>query len=218
MLSMPPTNTPLDTTRRHFLLAVGGGSAAILAATIAKPAVLPKNSGLPADPVFALIDAHKAAFAEWTEAMNHLSDMDEAIPSELQKGSTYCFQVEIVETDDPRWTAANIRYNDTIIKADTIAIEMLGITPTSLAGLGAILRYAAQHVEDGNMWPDGEQIEDEDEEPKSFLGRDWNFYLLRNLGEAVQKIARSYWHEARRFTPAGFSLNPKKELIEAVEK
>jgi hypothetical protein len=65
VLSTPPTNTPVDTTRRHFLLAVGGGSAAMLAATIAESAVLPKDSGLPADPVFALIDAHKAAFAEW---------------------------------------------------------------------------------------------------------------------------------------------------------
>jgi hypothetical protein len=65
----------------------------------------------------------------------------------------------------------------------------LGVIPTSLAGLEAILRCAAQHVQNGHLWSDGEQIEDEDEEAKSRHHRGWNFYLLRNLGEAEQKMA-----------------------------
>jgi hypothetical protein len=39
---------PADTTRRHFLLAVGGGTAAMLAATIPEPATTAPAS--PLDP------------------------------------------------------------------------------------------------------------------------------------------------------------------------
>ena len=57
----PPINTPVDTTRRHFLLAVGGGSAAMLAATIPGPAATAPAG--PLDPAFSLIEAHREASA-----------------------------------------------------------------------------------------------------------------------------------------------------------
>ena len=145
------------------------------------------------DPILQLIERHKAANAELDAAYAHLSDMEEIIPTELAKGTSYCFEVQIVETDDPRWTAANIRYNDCVIKTDAVAIEMLNVKPTTLAGLRAMLEYAAEHVAQGNLWPDGAQIEDDDEDPEgkvlAFRARDWSFYLMRNLGEAVQTIA-----------------------------
>jgi hypothetical protein len=140
------------------------------------------------DPILVLIDRHKVAFAEWIEAVNHLSDMEAAIPSELQKGGAYCFEVEVVKTDDPRWTAANIRYNDIIIKADGIAIEAR--RHTNVAGrLGSNPEMCSPARPKTALWPDGEQVEDEDEEAKSRHHRDWNFYLPRNLDEALQKMA-----------------------------
>jgi hypothetical protein len=61
-----------------------------------------------------------------------------------------------------------------------------------LAGLEAILKYAAQYTQDGFLWPDGAQIGDDGEEDgKSAFAshrRNWNFYLLRNLGSAVEKM------------------------------
>src|ERR1700720_2982856 len=56
MHSMPPTNTPVDTTRRHFLTVAAGGAASAIAA----PA-LPAVSTV--DPVFDLIEAHRQAHA-----------------------------------------------------------------------------------------------------------------------------------------------------------
>ncbi len=66
VLSMPPTNTPVDTTRRRFLLAVGGGTAAMLGATIPEPAALH-------DPVFGLIEAHRKAEAAHLAAIKELT-------------------------------------------------------------------------------------------------------------------------------------------------
>jgi hypothetical protein len=62
VLSTPPTNTPVDTTRRHFLMAVGGGTAAMLGATIPEPAALH-------DPVFGLIEAHRKAGCDHEAAL-----------------------------------------------------------------------------------------------------------------------------------------------------
>ena len=65
VLSTPPTNTPIDTNRRHFLSVAAGGVAAAIpnAALTAASAV---------DPVFELIEAHRAAHA------THLAAIDEA--------------------------------------------------------------------------------------------------------------------------------------------
>jgi hypothetical protein len=68
--STPPTNTsatnPLDQARRHFLTVAAGGALAAVAITTAAQA-----AGSPADPIFAVIEAHRkaqavaeAAFAE----------------------------------------------------------------------------------------------------------------------------------------------------------
>jgi len=98
-----------------------------------------------------------------------------------------CFEVQIVETDDPRWTAANIHYNKVAIEADNIAIQMLGVTPTTMAGVEAIMKYATQYTMNGDLWPDGTQIEGDDGESSD--DRNWHFYLLLNLGNAIEKIA-----------------------------
>ena len=69
VLSTPPTNTPADTTRRHFLLAVAGGSAAMLAVPLAEAAATAPASQL--DPASGLIEAHRTARAA------HLAAIDE---------------------------------------------------------------------------------------------------------------------------------------------
>jgi hypothetical protein len=146
------------------------------------------------DPIFQLIEQHKVATDALEAACTHLSEMEQAISKRLRQGRSICFEVKTVETDDPRWTAANIRWTDCSARQDDIAIEMLNVKPTTLAGLQAMLTYAVQHVAEGHIWPDGEQIKDDDDrdQGEAVLGlhnRDWNFYLMRNLGEAIQSIA-----------------------------
>jgi hypothetical protein len=75
VLSTPPTNTSLDKTRRHFLMAVGAGSAAMLAATIPDPAASAPAS--PYDAVYGLIESHRAA------CLAHLASIDEQNRLEL---------------------------------------------------------------------------------------------------------------------------------------
>jgi hypothetical protein len=79
----PPTNTPVDTTRRHFLLAVAGGSAAMLAATIAEPAATALASQL--DPVFSLIEAHRGASARHGVALKEQARLEQLGDPEASK-------------------------------------------------------------------------------------------------------------------------------------
>jgi hypothetical protein len=70
VLSTPPTNTPVDTTRRRFLTVAAVGSmigAGSLAFAAAAPSDVPAAVTVPGrtkpDPVFGLIEAHRRASA-----------------------------------------------------------------------------------------------------------------------------------------------------------
>jgi hypothetical protein len=67
VLSTPPTNTPVDPTRRHFLtVAVAAGAVAIAA---------PATAGLAEpDPIFAAIEKHRAAKIPWDKAVDLRAD------------------------------------------------------------------------------------------------------------------------------------------------
>jgi hypothetical protein len=75
VLSTPPTNTPVDTTRRRFLTVaavgsiVGAGSlaAAAMAPNIPQAVTISRHSS--PDPVFGLIDAHRKAGCDHEAAL-----------------------------------------------------------------------------------------------------------------------------------------------------
>jgi hypothetical protein len=62
--STPPTNTPIDTKRRHFLSVAAGGAvaAAIPTAALAAATAI--------DPIYAVIERHRKACREHNEAVD----------------------------------------------------------------------------------------------------------------------------------------------------
>jgi hypothetical protein len=107
---------PADTTRRHFLLAVGGGTAAMLAATIPEPAATAPAS--PLDPVFGLISAHRNVDAT----------------------------VKAIEAEHSRLYDLNMLISDDEITKPASAemgafLELLEVVPTTLAGVVALVTY-----------------------------------------------------------------------------
>jgi hypothetical protein len=65
MHSMPPTNAPIDTTRRRFLAVSAGASVASVGAltVAAMPAIAPDRGACAVDPIYAAIEAHRKADA-----------------------------------------------------------------------------------------------------------------------------------------------------------
>jgi hypothetical protein len=123
--------------------------------------------------ILQLITDHKAADAATDKAMRHYGDMEEAIPEEQRAGYLCGREVTEVSTDDPRWTAACYRFNDTFSKTDDIALAMLDTPIASVEGLAALMAYAGEKAELGYMWP--EEIVDEtfDGQP-----RNWERWVL----------------------------------------
>jgi hypothetical protein len=133
--------------------------------------------------VLQLIANHKVADAATDEAMRHYGDMEEAIPEEHRRGYLCGFKVTEVSTDDPRWTAACHRFNDTFSKSDEIALAMLDTPITSVEGLAALMAYAGEKAERGYMWP--EEIVDEtfDGQP-----RDWERWVLIKAAATMREL------------------------------
>jgi hypothetical protein len=87
-------------------------------------------------------------------------------------------EVTEVSTDDPRWTAACHRFNDTFSKTDDIALAI-----ASVEGLAALMAYAGEKAERGYMWT--EEIVDEtfDGQP-----RNWERWVLVKAAATMRQL------------------------------
>jgi hypothetical protein len=177
VLSTPPTNMPVDTTRRRFLAVaavgsfVGAGSLAAAAMapgvpqavtippapSLAVPAVLP-------DPAFALIADKRAA------DIAH----GEAIDAQDEAEGRYGFHSDEASEADDRCLAA-------CHAVHAIDWKLATTLPTTLAGVAAVLRFANE-IEDGGMeWPDTDAI-----------GADgWHYQLRATMAAAVEALMKA---------------------------
>ena len=64
--------------------------------------------------------------------------------------------------------------------ADDAAVALLNVTPTTMAGLCALIEHAVSHDVDGRHWP-----EDLGSEDKT---RSWEHCLLENISDALQTL------------------------------
>src|ERR1035437_3650405 len=78
--STPPKNTPVDTTRRHFLTVAAGASVASVG-TLALAAIATgaPPAALAVDPIYAAIERHKAAALIWDAAVNVRADFPDTV-------------------------------------------------------------------------------------------------------------------------------------------
>ena len=150
-------------------------------------AVMPLAAALPAlaaaaepDPIFAAIEKHKAAYSAFVDAAHHDGELEETLPWDRRQSSITAYETEIVDTDAPEWVAAKRR---TMATADAMydsAIDLLDVAPTTVAGVIALLAYAAE-AED--LWPD--DLKNEDGRPHS---QPWHHFLCRSLAKALAEI------------------------------
>ena len=126
--STPPTNTPIDTTRRGFLGSTAAALAAGTAVNVAALAAIRPTLGAEVDPIFALIEEHKKANADFYAAVA------EVVPGTLspdpEKEAFFGGR-----EGDVRWT-------------------LTSTAPTTLAGLLALFSYI-EGVSDGSCSPNG---------------------------------------------------------------
>jgi hypothetical protein len=135
------------------------------------------------DPIFAAIENHRRALATFEAALREHGDLDESLPADKTKSSSYAGEITIVETDDPRWIAS-VRLVDQLSDEEVqAACELVDIRPTTTLGLMRLLRYATDYVEAGQEWPT-DLVEDE----QAKRGRDWFYFLARSVCKTVSEL------------------------------
>jgi hypothetical protein len=135
---------------RRDLLA---GAAAIVPA--AGLAAIPLRAAQEPDPIFAAIEAHKAAGAAFEAAVEREMDLEEALPKEARQSSITVWEYVIVETDDPRWIEAVKANDETCDAVDELAWAFIEHPPTTAAGAAALTAYIGDASE--GWFPDGFQ-------------------------------------------------------------
>ena len=66
------------------------------------------------------------------DIIDHVSELEQCLPEEKQKSDFYCFELNIVPSDDPRWIDITRQYYEGFRKSDDIALQMLTTAPTTL--------------------------------------------------------------------------------------
>jgi hypothetical protein len=194
--STPPTNTPIDKTRRNFIAQVAAVTAAggALGMTLPLPAAPAEPVKIDAvrDPIFAAIEAHRRARAEFLAAIAEHGRCEESIPRDRRQSNVDAWEEVIVETDDPRWIAAEKNTKRTSNLMDDRAIDLTTVRPTTIAGFSALLSYVTTVEEEGDgdiAWPDNLVDDDEDEDkPAHIRGKRWACYLHRSLADSLQAM------------------------------
>lgn len=106
------------------------------------------------DPIFAAIEAHKAADKRFAAAVAQEFRLEDELPQEVRQSWTAVWGESNIETDDPRWIEAIKARDEASDTADQLAWGLVETPPTTVAGAAALLAYMAK-VNEGCM-PDND--------------------------------------------------------------
>jgi hypothetical protein len=141
--------------------------------------------GADADPIFALIEQHRAAEDAFGALLIEQSKLEVELPDDLQQSKITVHGAEIVETDDPRWIAAAQASWGASEEGDRAALALLDTEPTTAAGLAALLRYVYQYEADGGQWPDN-VLNDDDADDE--YGVSFSSVLLQHAADVIESL------------------------------
>jgi hypothetical protein len=148
VLSTPPTNTPIDTTRRHFLTVAAGASVASVG-TLAV-AAMPTAAALAAsDPIYEAIARHQAAAIVWDAAVDVWANFPGAEPMPIER-----------RIERERTTSEMGKARDAL---DDAGVDLINTSPTTLGGIVRALNYIREQMpqDDGIYMPGDMRLADD---------------------------------------------------------
>jgi hypothetical protein len=156
------------------------------AASLGLPAVAQAAAG--PDPIFAAIEAHRKAHAEFGTIHDRECALEEELPHDKHRSGLHPGG-EIVETDDPRWIAAIQATHEASHLADEAAAGLAGIEPTTIAGVCALLNYfvEVEAIDGGALWPDN--LIDDDEPALEHWSASFGYFVARNVARALARLS-----------------------------
>jgi hypothetical protein len=140
VLSTPPTNTPIDTSRRRFLAVAACASAASVGtlAGAAMPAAVAGGSAA-VDPIYAAIERHKQTCTAWDAAVDVRSNFEDLDMTEEQREQ----RDELDDAVEDAWMPCR-----------QAGLDLINTEPTTFAGIVAAIQYTRiQMRDDGTYMP-----------------------------------------------------------------
>jgi hypothetical protein len=128
------------------------------------------------DPIFDLIEVHKSKAKAVRSWVDQHCRLEKELPKGRRQSSVNGWETEIVETDDPLWIEAERNLHQAYEDETEAALALIAEPPPTIAGAIALLQYVAEVEVDGMEFPDGLVESDE-----QMIGKDWSFYLHKNL-------------------------------------
>lgn len=135
------------------------------------------------DPIFAVIEAHRAAGASYSAAIEASSRLEDELPAERCKYSWTVWDTEPPANcdDDPRWLACEFEQARAMKAIDDTAAQMVHVRPATLAGCAALLSFAAEtYAVDDSVWQLPENLADDDGTERPFV-----HFILKSAALAI---------------------------------
>jgi hypothetical protein len=169
--STPPTNTPIDTTRRRFLAVSAGASIASVGtlAVAAMPATA--LTAAPAvDPIYAAIELHEKAADVWNAAVDVWANFPDGPELWVER-----------ERIHDAWCDARNALDDT-------GVDLINTAPSTLAGIARALNYIREQMlnDDGIYMPSGLRLADDTD--CEYPG-EWIEAFLGTIEDASRELA-----------------------------
>jgi hypothetical protein len=138
------------------------------------------------DPIFAAIEAHRHACAETCAAYERQSIVADELGAGVRVPTGKA-------ANDPRWIATNDAAGKALAVQDDLAIKLLEIRPTTIAGAAALLSYYVDAVETKRVeiiFPsldvDGRLLKSKSTDNSR---RDFGYFLARNVATVLNNMA-----------------------------
>jgi hypothetical protein len=112
--------------------------------------------------------------------------LEEELPKDLRQSKIDAWEVNIIETDDPRWIAIEKEVQCLDDAEEEASIALINVEPTTLLGAAHLMGYVVEREARGDEWPSG--LVDDDAPPSKF-GKPWAYFLHRNLADFIGRLA-----------------------------
>ena len=153
----------------------------------AAPSTCPSGPSATTDPIFAVIEAHWRSCCDTLAAYERQSEVEDELVA--------VFRVSVRKAEaDPRWNAANDAAQEALHAQDDLALKLMNIRPTTVAGAAALLTYYADATtsEDLDIFP---SVDVNGRPFKSSVSRDepsrdFGYFIVTNVAAALRCICR----------------------------
>jgi hypothetical protein len=135
------------------------------------------------DPIIAAIEAHRRACAETRAAFENLAALENKLVTQVPTGEA---------ENNPQWIAVNDAAGEALAVQDELALKLVEIQPTTIAGAAALLDHYVDAVTTAQpevVFPELDASGPFESKSINEPRRDFAYFIIRNVAVALSNMA-----------------------------